>query len=75
MAKKTQTLGKNISYEINGDDLIVTIDMSKDFGESKSGKTIIVASSEGNKSIGDIKVGINAYKYKDKDAKKKKGTK
>lgn len=63
MAKKT--LGKNIAYSITGNILTVEIDLSKDFGPSASGKTIIVASSEGNKDIGEVKLGINAYKYPD----------
>lgn len=72
MAKKTsQTLGKNVAYEMDGDVLVIRIDTSLEFGPSKSGKTICVASTEGNKSIGDIKVGINAYKYPTTAAPKK----
>ncbi len=78
MAKSAEmkTMGKNIEYRVDGDKLIIEIDMSQDFGASKSGKTIIVASTEGNKSIGTIKLGINAYKYPPRDGdKKKKGKK
>jgi hypothetical protein len=37
------------------------------FGPSSSGKTIIIASSEGNQSVPDrdgIKIGLNVYKKK-----------
>jgi hypothetical protein len=71
MAKKT--LGKNIEYSVEGNKLTMVVDLSKDFGPSASGKTIIIASSEGNKDVGDVKVGLNIYKYPDsKPAKGKK---
>lgn len=58
-----QTIGKNISYEMDGDVLVLRIDTTQDFGPSNSGKTIIIASTEGNKTIGDVRVGLNCYKY------------
>jgi len=41
--------------------------LSKEFGPSSSGKTIIIASTEGNVSISDRdeKVGLNVYKKKE----------
>jgi hypothetical protein len=54
---------RNIDLKVNGNELTVKIDLSKTFGRSKSGKTIIVASTEGNKTVKDnIKLGINCYK-------------
>jgi len=67
-----QSMGKNIRYSMDGDDLVIRIDITEDHGPSKSGKTICIASTEGNKSIGDIKVGINAYKYPTAGKKAKK---
>ena len=58
---------KNVELEVTGNKLILTVDLSKEFGESKSGKTIIIASSEGNTSIPDraeIKLGLNVFKKK-----------
>ncbi|MFX0090729.1 MAG: hypothetical protein ACFFBD_03110 [Candidatus Hodarchaeota archaeon] len=58
------TVGKNITYRIEGDKLIIEIDLSKRFGESKSGKSITIASTEGNKSLEgreEIKIGLNCY--------------
>jgi hypothetical protein len=59
---------QNIEQELNGDILILRIDLSKKHGLSKSGKTTRIASSEGNKRIGDseIFIGVNVYeKIKD----------
>ncbi len=56
---------KNVDMKVEGDILTVTIDLAKEFGPSKSGKTIIIASTEGNKSVPgkDHKIGLNVYKY------------
>lgn len=54
----------NIDMKVNGNILTLTIDLSKDYGRSKSGKTIIIASTQGNKAIentGAI-IGVNCYK-------------
>lgn len=50
-----------------GDILTIKVDLTKEFGPSSSGKTIIIASTEGNVSIeghDEIKVGLNVYKKK-----------
>ena len=56
---------KNIEMTIEGELLTIKVDLSKDFGKSKSGKTIIVASTEGNVSVPerDEKIGLNIYRY------------
>ena len=46
----------------DGKTLTITVDLTGDEGPSKSGKTRVVASSRGNISIGDIKVGLNVYR-------------
>ncbi len=45
--------------------LTIKVDLSKDFGPSKSGKTIIVASTEGNVSVPerDEKIGLYETLY------------
>jgi hypothetical protein len=56
---------KNVELEIKGNKLIITADLTKDFGPSKSGKTTIIATTEGNPSIPgneNIKLGLNLYK-------------
>jgi hypothetical protein len=58
---------KNVEMTIEGETLIIKVDLSKEFGKSKSGKTIIVASTEGNVSVPqrDEKIGLNIYRYPD----------
>ena len=58
---------KNIEMTLNGDTLTIKVDLSKDFGESKSGKSITISSTEGNISVPeheDIKIGLNIYRKK-----------
>ena len=56
---------QNVEMTVKGNILTITADLSKDFGPSKSGKTIIIATSGGNVSVPGneaIKVGINIYR-------------
>jgi hypothetical protein len=56
---------KNIDLSVQGNILVIKVDLSKTFGRSKSGKTIIIASTEGNvasPSDAAIKIGLNVYK-------------
>ena len=58
---------KNVEMAVDGSILTIKVDLSKEFGPSSSGKTIIIASTEGNASIPgreDAKVGLNVYKKK-----------
>jgi hypothetical protein len=56
---------KNCEMKLTGNILTITVDISKDFGKSSSGKSVIIASTEGNVSIpekDEIKIGLNVYK-------------
>lgn len=56
---------KNISQKVTGNILTLTVDISKTFGASKTGKSIIIASTEGNLSVDghpEVKMGVNIYK-------------
>lgn len=56
----------NVKIEVKDNKAIITIDLTKDFGLSKSGKTIVVATTRGNVPIPgaeDIRLGLNCYKY------------
>jgi hypothetical protein len=58
---------KNVKMTVDKKILTITIDLAKDFGPSKSGKTIVVASTLGNQSVPDnesLKIGVNVYKPK-----------
>lgn len=53
--------------KIEGNILKIEVDLTKDFGPSASGKTIIIATTEGNVGIPgaeDKKVGLNVYRKK-----------
>lgn len=56
---------KNMELSVSGDILTIKVDLSKEFGPSASGKTIIIGSSEGNITIPgrEEKVGLNVYRY------------
>ncbi|MDO8723902.1 MAG: hypothetical protein Q7J31_16995 [Syntrophales bacterium] len=56
---------KNIEMKLEGNILTMKVDLTKEFGPSSSGKTIIIASSEGNVAVDgheEVKVGLNVYK-------------
>ena len=57
---------KNVELKVEGTILTISVDLSKDFGPSSSGKTTIIATTEGNVSIPgrDEKIGLNVYKKK-----------
>lgn len=57
---------QNVDMQREGDELVIRVDLSKDFGRSSSGKTMIVASTKGNQSVPgqeDTKIGLNVYRY------------
>ena len=62
---------KNINMDVSKNVLTVTIDLSEDQGPSKSGKSVIIASTEGSVDVTGhdlpypIKLGINCYHYTD----------
>ena len=57
---------KNVEMSVDGNILTIKVDLTKEFGPSSSGKTIIIASTEGNVSIQDRdeKIGLNVYHKK-----------
>ena len=58
----------NIEMEVNEGILTLRVDLTQSSGMSKSGKTITIASSQGNKKVPgtDAVIGLNVYKYPDK---------
>jgi hypothetical protein len=58
-------IGKNIDVIVKDGKAIITVDLSKNFGPSTTGKSIIIASSEGNAEIpgaNGVKLGLNVYR-------------
>ena len=57
---------KNVNMAVDGNILTITIDLTQDFGASKSGKTTVVASTLGNVGLPapyeNVKIGLNVYK-------------
>ena len=56
---------QNVEWEVKENKLIIEIDLTKDFGPSKSGKTITIATTRGNQMIEGTNavIGLNVYKY------------
>ena len=58
---------KNVDMKVEGDRLVITVDLAQEFGMSKTGKSITIASTEGNVSVPgqeEIKIGVNVYRKK-----------
>ena len=58
---------KNLEMKVEDNILTIKVDLTKEFGSSLSGKTIIIASTEGNIAIDgheEAKIGLNVYKKK-----------
>lgn len=57
---------KNVDMSVEGNILTIKVDLSKEFGPSSSGKTTIIATTEGNVTVPgrEEKIGLNIYKKK-----------
>lgn len=56
---------QNIQMSKKGNTLTITVDLSKEFGPSKSGKTTVIASTQGNQPVDGadgVYAGINIYR-------------
>lgn len=56
---------KNVQLTLDGKDLVIRVDLSQNGEISKSGKSIVIASTEGNKSVPgkeEVKIGLNIYR-------------
>lgn len=56
---------KNVDMKLSGNILTITVDISRDFGLSASGKSQIIATTEGNVAVEgkeEVKIGLNIYK-------------
>lgn len=59
MATEQIQLGENVTATVSGNTLTITVDISKDYGWSSSGKTKTVASTGGFQKIAGVMVGLN----------------
>lgn len=56
---------KNLDMKVTGSKLVITVDLKKEFGKSKSGKNVIIATTEGSTRIegtDGVVAGINIYR-------------
>ena len=56
---------KNVTMKIDGKKLLIEVDLSAGGEASKSGKSLVIASTEGNVSVpgaAQVKIGLNIYK-------------
>lgn len=56
---------QNIRFEVQGDQLMIVIDLSQELGQSNSGKSVVIASTGGNVSVPgyeEVKIGVNVYR-------------
>ena len=60
---------KHVQMNVEGNKLIIVVDLNQEFGLSSSGKSITIASTEGNISVPgreDLKIGVHIYKPRPK---------
>lgn len=60
-------MAKNAEFKVDAKSktLTITIDLKKEFGKSKSGKSLVIATTEGNVAVegtDGVKVGLNVYR-------------
>ena len=56
---------QNVEFQVQGDTLLIRVDLRQELGESASGKSVIIGTTGGNVAVPgyeDIKVGLNVYR-------------
>ncbi|HOW82554.1 MAG TPA: hypothetical protein PK573_08345 [Spirochaetota bacterium] len=61
---------QNVEFQRTGDKLIITVDLKKFYGKSPSGKSTIIASTDGNIRVPDtgdrtVKMGLSVYEQQE----------
>lgn len=62
---------KNVRFAVQGNTLIINVDLEEDHGPSKSGKTDLIASTHGNIKLEthpNIRFGLNVFKKRNPNA-------
>ena len=60
---------KNVELKVEHGKLTITVDLAKELGPSASGKSVIIATTEGNVEVpgtADVKLGLNVYRKKER---------
>ena len=58
---------RNVVMSVEKSILTITVDLAKDLGNSKSGKTTLIATTGGNQMVEGhvgVRIGLNCYKAK-----------
>ncbi len=56
---------QNVSFQVQGEQLVITIDLTQELGVSASGKSLLIATTSGNVLVPgyeEIKLGLNCYR-------------
>ena len=56
---------QNVKFQVEGDQLVIVVDLSQQVGESASGKSVIIATTGGNVVVPgceELKIGLNVYR-------------
>ena len=56
---------QNVEFQVEGDQLVIVVDLSQQVGESASGKSVIIATTGGNVVVPgceELKIGLNVYR-------------
>ena len=60
---------KNVGMKVEHGTLVITVDLSTELGPSASGKSVMIATTEGNMDVPgapDVKIGLNVYRKKER---------
>jgi hypothetical protein len=58
-------LMQNVEFQVQGNQLVIVVDLTQEVGISSSGKSLIIASTSGNVAVPGfeaVKVGLNVYR-------------
>lgn len=54
---------QNVTMKVVKNKLVIEVDLTQEFGLSKSGKSVVIGSSLGNVNVGNgIMMGLNVYR-------------
>jgi len=60
---KTISTAANLEFiELEDGRMAIVFDPKKSLGNSKSGKSVLIASTNGNKGVNDFTAGVNIYR-------------
>ena len=57
-----QIQGEGFSAKVQDGKLLIEIDLERQGTPSRSGKSLVIASTRGNISVGDVTLGLNVYR-------------